>query len=379
MTRRMGGQIRNAVFAVVALAIGVAALLDAGPARAEPTAAELAVARKAFGEASELEGQKKWVEAAAKLREALAIKETPGLRYHLGFCLEHQNKLVEALVEYDRADEMLKSGVKAPDVGELLAPARDGVRKRVAKLTLKGEDGAAGLRIEIDGRSVNVALVGKSMPQNPGKHVITAGADGRQPFRKEIDLVEGELLDVSLELPAQKAAGAPAPGNGKAGDAGGGSRAGSGGDSTAGGDGGARFDSKSSSTRTIVLIGEGVFTAAALGAGIYFTIQKGKDQDEVDAANAELTRLEVRDRDGCLESGLSEAAKKTCEQAVTLTDQRNRSANLALAGFVGAGVGAVATVATFLLWKPAPREKARLVVTPVAGARTYGLGVAGSF
>lgn len=376
----MGGQIRNAVFAVVALAIGVAALLDAGPARAEPTAAELAVARKAFGEASELEGQKKWVEAAAKLREALAIKETPGLRYHLGFCLEHQNKLVEALVEYDRADEMLKSGVKAPDVGELLAPARDGVRKRVAKLTLKGEDGAAGLRIEIDGRSVNVALVGKSMPQNPGKHVITAGADGRQPFRKEIDLVEGELLDVSLELPAQKAAGAPAPGNGKAGDAGGGSRAGSGGDSTAGGDGGTKFDSKSSSTRTIVLIGEGVFTAAALGAGIYFTIQKGKDQDEVDAANAQIEDQGFTGNGACNDpSALTPAAKDACGQLVTLTDQRNRSANLALAGFVGAGVGAAATVATFLLWKPAPREKARLVVTPVAGARTYGLGVAGSF
>lgn len=53
--------------------------------------------------------------------------------------------------------------------------------------------------------------------------------------------------------------------------------------------------------------------------------------------------------------------------------------NLALAGFIGAGVGAAATVATFLLWKPAPKNQAALRVTPVASPRALGLGVVGRF
>lgn len=62
-----------------------------------------------------------------------------------------------------------------------------------------------------------------------------------------------------------------------------------------------------------------------------------------------------------------------------LTAERNQQANLALAGFIGAGVGAAATVATFLLWKPAPKNQASVRVTPVAAPRTLGLGVVGRF
>src|SRR5688572_28856013 len=148
--------------AIVAIALTTAPALPARAQAAEPTPAEIAVARKLFTEASELEQAKNWSGAEGKLREAVAIKETPGLRYHLGFCLEQQGKLVEALVEYDRADEMLARGVKAPDVAELVGPARDGVKKRVGNIVLKLPEGVSDkdAKIQIDGTAVKPALIG---------------------------------------------------------------------------------------------------------------------------------------------------------------------------------------------------------------------------
>lgn len=355
---------RRCQFALTAVAL--AACL-AGTALAEPTAAEVAVARKAFADATELEKDKKWAEAEAKLREAIAIKETPGLRYHLGFCLENQHKLVEALVEYDRAEEMLRLGAKAPDVSELLGPARDGVKKRVAGIKLELPAKVEGVVIELDGVPVKPALIGKVVPQNPGKVVITARAPGRQPFRREIELDEGESRELTIDLPEKTAAAGPAATEPAPGQ------------SSAGGSASASLDSaKPGSTRTIVLIGEAAFTAVALGAGIFFTIQKGNSQDEIDAADAELTKLSGAGN-VCAKASLSEQERDYCGQLESLTDQRNRQANLALAGFIGAGVGAAATVATFLLWKPAPKNQAALRVTTVASPRALGLGVVGRF
>lgn len=375
----MGRVVQGARRHRVALAGAAAGLVCAlaGGVRAEPTAAEVAVARKAFAAATELEAQKKWGEAEAKLREAIAIKETPGLRYHLGFCLENQQKLVEALVEYDRADEMLRQGVKAPDVSELLGPARDGVKKRVANVTLKLPAKVDGVRVEVDGVAVKAAVIGKVMPQNPGRRVFTASAPGRQPFRRELELAEGESRELAIDLPEKSAAplaappGTPAPAADPA-EEGGGAKEGS---------AGAHLDSQSAkpgSARTLVLVGELAFTAVALGAGVFFTIQKNDSQDEIDAANLELTKLSGSGSKVC-NSPAPGDEKNYCDQLKELTDQRNRQQNLALAGFVGAGVGAAATLATFLLWKPAPKSQAALRVTPLATPHTLGLGAVGRF
>lgn len=372
--------------ALAAAVLGASLVLTAGPARAgEPSAAQLSVARKAFAAATELEKEKKWAEAEAKLREALGIKETPGLRYHLGFCLENQQKLVEALVEYDRAEEMLQQGVKAPDVSELLAPAREGVKKRVASVTPKLPAKVEGVVIEVDGRPVKAALLGKPLPQNPGRRVFTASAPGRQPFRKELELAEGESRELVIDLPPKGGEAAAAAGAGAAAPVAAGSGSGkpAGPDSASSGDSSATFDSsnaKPGSARTAVLIGEAAFTVVALGAGIFFAIKADKSQGEVDDANAELKKLGYAGKDACLGDSLTKAAEETCAQLPTLTDQRNRDVNLTRAGFIGAGVGAVATVATFFLWKPASSKTGtRVRVTPVATRDAYGLGLSGRF
>ncbi len=73
--------------------------------------------------------------------------------------------------------------------------------------------------------------------------------------------------------------------------------------------------------------------------------------------------------------------EEDCEQLSNLTDQRDRSKTLSTLGFIGAGVGAAATVATFVLWQPKEKSVARslrVAPTPVAGGGAF-LSVSGAF
>ena len=371
---------------VVGAAVGVALALVCAPGvvRAEPTAAEVAVARKSFAEATELEKAEKWVEAEAKLREALAIKETPGLRYHLGYCLEKQGKLVDALVELDRADEMLRLGAKAPDVEKLLASARERVKKSVGEVTVRLSANIKGAAVEIDGVAVKPALIGKGIPLNPGRHVLTAKKAGRIPYRRELQVDPGGSVDVLISM-GEQSGGAATPAAGGAASGAGTTNAAPAGSDDGGGSTGSSSASaslsdaaKPSSAKTWVLIGEGVVTLGALGAGIYFNGKAGDTKGEIDDASKEL---EDRGYDDTVCAKPPDDAKSACSQLADLTDQRDRQKNYALAGFIGAGVGAVATVATFFLWQPSSKSSgARSVrVAPVATQSTFGLGVVGRF
>lgn len=323
----------------------------------EPTPAEIAVARRLYGEAVQLEQAGKWAEAEKKLREAIAIKETAGLRFHLAVAQEKQGDLVAALVDFDRADELIQLGARAPDVKQLLGPAREAVRARIPTLTIGVPADARGVVLAIDGKSIKSQLVGKAIPLNPGKHTIRVTASGKEPFETELSLEESEkrVLDVELEPSARSEA--PMAGSGTSfseepsepgADRGGGP-----------------------STRTVVLVGEVAFTAIALGLGIGFTIQKADRQDQVDAANAEVDRLAPGQESAC-SAPTDPALKESCDALAEFSDERDHAGTIAAIGFVAAGVGAAATVATFVLWKP--ETETSVGVVPVPGGALLGVG-----
>lgn len=344
-------------------AICCASLLAAAPLTAqaaEPTDKELALARKLFAEANELEEDKRWAEAAPKLRQALEIKETPGLRYHLGFCLENQDKLIEALAEYNRAEELLASGAKGPDVAELVGPARDGVKKRAAKLTIKLPKPAGEATVELDGRPLKAELLNRAVLQNPGKHVVTASAPGRQPFRREIKLDVSEVEEVVIALPELAKTTPPKRVEGNM-------------DEGTPGDAANAGPKSGPSARTVVLVGEAALTVIGLGAGVWFTLAKGKTEDDIDAANKEIEA-----GGGGTDACLKEPRPDACIELEDLVAQRDDQATLATLGFIGAGIGAAATVTTFLLWKP-EREQPSARIAPVVTGRTWGLAAVGRF
>jgi len=321
--------------------------------RAQPSAGELATARQLFQEATALERRSAWREASAKLDAALAIKETPGLHFHRAHCAEQLGELVLAARHYARSDELIVAGQAAPDVAELLVPARARVLARVARLTLEFPHDVTGESVEIDGALVREAP-GTAVLLDPGRHRVVARAPGRRDFEMEITLIEGQTQTLEVAFAPPPSADSPPP-------------------RTSALESQATSDTSSGfGTREIVLIGEATVVVAGLGAGIGFSIARASAQDRVDAANS---TLDAGGGDGSTECS-DPNPPSACAELDAAIDDRERAARFATIGFVTAGVGAITTILTWAVW-PTDRPATALRVAPTVGGAT--LFVNGAF
>jgi len=305
------------------------------PAAAEPTASELALARELFAEASVLEEEGNWTAAAAKLREALSIKETPGLRYHLAHCEEQAGALVTASLEYARASELIREGAQAPDVAQLLALADQRLATRIPKLTLRLPPDIQGASIEIDGHAVTPTVLRYPVPVDPGTHQIIARAPNRPDFSRTVSLAAGESKTLELEF-----APAPAPVVPRSDPA----------ESHA-----STSDRDGIEPRTKVLIGEGALAVTGLAMGIGFGVSRARAAD----------RAKVLQRDVDAQSSNGNAAchgaapAPSCAELDAALDDHQNATVLMTVGWIGAGVGVTAGVLTWALW---PKAEANVAV-----------------
>lgn len=321
---------------LLALLWGLGLSLQVAPARAavEPTPTELSVARRLFEEGRVAEDGARWREAASKFRKAIAIKDTPGMRFHLARCEEEQGAFVEALVEYDRARELIDGGVRALDVEKLLAGARERVRAKVALLTVRLPSDVENVSVELDGKALSSAVLGVPMPINPGVHRVRAVAVGRQPFTQELALGTGEARQLPIALPAAMTVPPPAPARAKPSPPATDTQA-------------TRADVGGVSTRTIVLVGEASLFAVGVGAGIGFSVARSSASERYAKANEEvLEAVNGSDPDGTACS----KPRPGCAEAYTAGRDRARAGALAVTSFVAAGVSAAAFGLTYWLW-----------------------------
>jgi hypothetical protein len=307
----------------------VASMLVVLPALAEPTPSELVLARRLFAEASALEEAGNWAAASAKLREAIAIKETPGLRYHLAHCEEQSGALVEASLEYARASELIRAGAQAPDVAQLLALADQRLVTQIPKLLLDVPADIQGVTVEIDGHAVSSAVLKNPIPLDPGKHRIVARAPNRGDFNEQVDLTVGQTHTLVLVFP-QRGRTPPvvAPTTGAR-------------PSTT-----PSRERRGVAPRTIALIGEGALAAAGLGVGIGFTVARANAADRVRTWQSAVDAGADGTNGGCN----NVAASPECTALRRAIDEHRRSSLLMTVGYVGAGVGLTAGVLTWLLW-----------------------------
>jgi hypothetical protein len=348
-------------FGWYSIACLVVALVSLPVAAAEPTPTELAVARRLFKEATELEAQGRWEDASVKLREAIRIKDTPGLRYHLAHCEESLGLLVEALLDYDRARDLIAAGARAADVESLLPEAQRALARRVPSIVIVSPPGVTGVSAAIDGQGVAPSVIGRPAPVNPGTHRVSVSAPGYEDFVADVTVTEGErrvlgvkLAKKSTESPAPKArakkhAASPRP----------------------------RSESSSGvSTRTYVLVGEVAVMAASLAVGVTFVIAGSRADDRVDRANNRVDRQAALSEVPASCDNAAGDVLDACRDLSEAYHDRNRYQLLSTAGFVGAGVSAVATLATYLLWRERP---APVAISGGAQPGSVWLGAATSF
>ena len=183
-----------------ALLVLCAASVVARAARADPAATDISVAKQAFESAVSLESERHWTEAASKLREAIAVKDTPGLRFHLAHCELEQGHLVEASLEYDRASELLGQGAKAPDVQKLLGPASADLKRRIPRVTVELAPELSAPNVTIDEKVYPPSELALGVPLNPGRHALRVSAAGHRPFEQVLVLSEGAPVTVRPRL-----------------------------------------------------------------------------------------------------------------------------------------------------------------------------------
>lgn len=311
------------------------------PALAEPTPSELVLARRLFADASALEEAGNWPAASAKLREALAIKETPGLRYHLAHCEEQAGSLVAASLEYARASELIRAGAQAPDVAQLLALADQRLVAQIPKLVLDVPADIQGVSVEIDGHPISSAILRNPIPLDPGRHAIVAHAPNRGDFNERVDLTVGQSHTLVLVFPERGVAPPPSSASTPA-----------------------RpvvpvAERRGVAPRTIALIGEGALAAAGLGVGIGFTVARADAAERIRHAQGEIDARTGSGDGGCQDA----ATSPECTELRSAIDAHRRSSLLMTVGYVGAGVGLAAGVLTWVLW-PASAARVSASVGP---------------
>jgi hypothetical protein len=333
---------------MLGLALASSLVASRGWSRPEASPSELSVARRLFDEGKAAEDAGEFGPAAQKFRRAASIKDTPGIRFHLARCEEGQGAFVEALVEYDRARELLDSGVKAPDVEQLLAAARERAMSQVALLTLNVPSDVEGASVELDGKPLSPSVLGVALPVNPGKHRVLATAAGRSDHAYDVELQSGEGVKIDIELPIVSKTSVPAAASlpRSAPDAPRPSRA------------------ESSNVRTAVLVSEGTLAAVGITTGIIFTVLRSAASDRYETATqAVLAEVGGSDPDGVACAGTRPPA--ACSDLRAAEQDRARDASIAVAGFVTAGASAAAFGLTYWLWPESSGALgARAEVTP---------------
>ncbi len=333
-------------------------------AHADPSPVEISSARHAFETAVSLENDQHWSEAALNLREALAVKDTPGLRFHLAHCETEQGQLVEAALDYDRASELIQQGAKAPDVQKLLAPTSAALRQRIPRVTVDVPSDLLAPVATLDGKVYPPSEVSLGVALNPGQHQLSVSASGRRSFERSFSLKEGQVLQIHAELPpAAVPSGAGAAASGVAAPP---LSAASGSDALQNAHGVPR-----SSARTYLLIGESVLTVAGLAVGIGSVVATSSANDRVSSAQGRIDRASQGDVAAC-GSPIGSVAG-ACSDLRAAIDDHDRAVLLSEIGFVSAGVGAAALITTLLVYPSARGEASGIVVQPVAGLGRIGL------
>ena len=195
----------------LALAVALAAVCApssaapsaAAASSAAPSAAELERARKLFAEAQREQGAQHWQEALDKLTTVASIKDTAGIRFHIGNCLEHQGKLVEALEAFQRAHAMAEDS-RTRDVLQTVGTRIEQLRIRIPTLTIRLPEGDSQATVHVDGRELDRTLIGTPVGLNPGTHSIVIEFSRAAPIVRELELYEGRPETLEFLRPAPR-------------------------------------------------------------------------------------------------------------------------------------------------------------------------------
>lgn len=177
----------------------VAVLCLARTAAAQEKDADLERARALFDRAGELERQGQWPAAQENLRAALRIRETPNLRYALGWALENDDQLLEARTEYELAMRLAQRAGNE-EVATLASQRIADVDRKtpLVQVRIRGQI-ARGTRVLVDGREMTIRDDTGTLPVDPGTRVVRVEREGRAASEQTVSATRGVLRVVEVK------------------------------------------------------------------------------------------------------------------------------------------------------------------------------------
>lgn len=174
------------------------AILSLAPrALAEPS--DLERARTLFDEAGELERQGQWAAAQDRLRAALRIRETPHLRYALGWALENDQLLIEARTEYEVALRLAQRG-NAEEVSRLASSRIVEVDRKIPLLQIHVRGRLArDTHVFVDGHELVVHGDIGTLPVDPGARTVRVERSGKTASEEAVTVAPGVFRVVEVQ------------------------------------------------------------------------------------------------------------------------------------------------------------------------------------
>jgi hypothetical protein len=192
----------------LALLIGLAVVPPvaawAAPARAQVTEAERAAARELFKQGDELQRAGKFAEALDKFQRAQQIFSAPTNLLRIAECDGALGRLVESAESYRI---LIRTPLPAGSPPAFLAAVDQAraeltqIEPRVPKVVVQvAPAGVTSTQMQIDGQTVPPALIGESIPLDPGTHKILVFAPGYVSSEQAIVLKEHDARTVTFTL-----------------------------------------------------------------------------------------------------------------------------------------------------------------------------------
>jgi hypothetical protein len=203
----LGGRILAGVIVAAALVFSQAPAAWAQPKPAPPvTKADLAAAKKYYGEGEKKFKAGDYVAAEAEFKAANDIKPTPQAERFIGLCEDRQGHLRVAADWYDKF---------LTHVPDRMTDQGDEIRKRMAEIkAIPGkvhvESNPAGASVTVDDKP-QASPTPMDVELAPGPHTVKLTAPGRLPTTKTIDVAFASTQAVTADLDLEPAAPPPPP------------------------------------------------------------------------------------------------------------------------------------------------------------------------
>jgi hypothetical protein len=196
-----------------ALAIAAACSLP-GRAWAQPAAPPADAPKDAareqalveFREGVALMAAENWAAALVKLKSAGRFAMSAQVAFNIAECEQKLGKLVSALGNYRLAMAKAQAS-NVENVLKAAPPQIEDLEKRIAKLTVirKEETVNPKATIDLDGVELGSTQIGTAFRTDPGDHTLRVLVDGKAAKTERIKLADGEVKEVTIEIPAPSA------------------------------------------------------------------------------------------------------------------------------------------------------------------------------